>query len=241
MRFPFGRAHWPRGAPAAVLLSLVVLAAGCAAPSTRPARGAVPGEGRPAPTSEVPPTLSASDLRFRRLPTPSPGLQASPAASPFASPSPSALPPIVRSVQPPANGMVPLGAPVAVGAILVSRGADLATATLSMNGAELPGTIDRANPRQWSIGAAQALAAGTYTARVFVTDAAGARGGFTWQFRVGDPAPSPSAVGANTPEAGGSPVPPPPATPAPAAPRASAPALAVTPTPPPKPTAPARP
>jgi hypothetical protein len=144
----------------------------------------------------VPPTLSASEAqRFRTLP--SPGLAASP--SPAATPSEVPVPPIVRAIAPKADGRLPAGAPVALSAVLVGRGADLASATLTVNGADPGAQIDKRTAREWSIHASQALGHGTHTARVLVRDAAGAAGGFTWQFSVGEAeqpttTPSPSAA-----------------------------------------------
>jgi hypothetical protein len=171
------------------VLSLALLAAlalaSCAPASERPVRGAVPG-GDAAPTAPgVPPTLAASEaLRLRPLPTASPGLAAA-APSPLASPS-AVTPPIVRTIAPSANGHLPGGTPVTLSAVLVGRGADLASASLSVNGADAGAQIDKRTPREWSIHASQALANGTHTARVLVRDASGTAGGFTWQFTVGD-------------------------------------------------------
>src|SRR5262245_23907801 len=135
---------------------LLLLATACGPANDRPVRGAVPGSAAPTAPG-VPPTLTASEaLRQRALPSPSPvaavpaSPQASPAAasSPGASPAPSpavaaaaaspsaaAAPPIVRTIVPAANGHVPSGAPVTLSAVLIGRGADLASASLSVNGA----------------------------------------------------------------------------------------------------------
>jgi hypothetical protein len=170
----------------AALLTLALLA-GCG-PATRPLRGALPGAEQPTATPAVPPTLSASDPRLRVIPSPSPGR----AGGASASPSPAPAPPIVRTIQPSANGQVPDGAPVTVAAVLVGRGADLAAASLLVNGAEVTPEIEKTNPRQWAIRATQPLPPGAHTARVFVRDSTGAAGGFTWQFTVGEPAPTPT-------------------------------------------------
>jgi hypothetical protein len=97
----------------------------------------------------------------------------------------------VRTIAPAQGAQVPAGAPVTISAVLVGRGADLADASLTIDGAPA-GSIDKASPTQWSISASQPLVAGAHTARVLVTDAQGVRGGFTWQFSVGAaPAPVP--------------------------------------------------
>ena len=46
--------------------------------------------------------------------------------------------------------------------------------------------IDKRTARDWTIHASQKLANGTYTVKVFVRDASGVAGGFTWQIVVGD-------------------------------------------------------
>lgn len=180
-----------------VLALLIVLGtAGCAPANERPQHGALPGSETPPAAPGVPPTLAPSDaLRFRALPTPSPGLPTGagvvPSPSAVASPSVVAAPPIVRTIAPGANGHVPADAPVTLSAVLVGRGADLAMASLSVNGADAGAQIDKRTPREWSIHTSQKLAAGTHTAKILVRDASGAAGGFTWQFAVGDDAPNP--------------------------------------------------
>lgn len=96
----------------------------------------------------------------------------------------------MRTIQPAADGQVPSGGAVTVSAVLVGRGADLASATLVVNGADSGAQIERTSARQWTIHSQQALAAGAHTARVLVQDATGASGGFTWRFVVGDPTPA---------------------------------------------------
>lgn len=176
---------------AAGLLATLAGGAACAPATDRPVRGALPGIDYPTPTAAVPPTLAAgSDLRFRVLPNPSPGLAASPFPSPSASPVAGA-PPIVRSIQPPQGASVPLGAPLSVSAVLVGRGADLASASLVVDAVEQPAQIDRTDPRTWTVRTTlPAPAAGVHTARVSVRDSANAAGGFTWQFVVGTPTPT---------------------------------------------------
>jgi hypothetical protein len=179
---------------AASLLALLVLLAliGCGRAIDRPARGAAPGVEAAQPTPAIPPTLTASEtLVFRALPSPSADASVGPSPSPAGSPSPAAMPPIVRTIAPPADGTLPPGAPVTLSAVLVGRGADLAAAQLFLNGGEIGGEIDRRNPREWTIRATQALGPGTYTARVLVRDATGGAGGFTWRFTIGAPAPPP--------------------------------------------------
>jgi hypothetical protein len=182
---------------ASILALLLIVAAACAPANERPLRGAVPGSEGPTPAG-VPPTLSASDaLRLRSLqqtpvvvsaqPSPSPGIGASPAASPSAV----AAPPIVRTIVPGANGHVPADEPVTLSAVLVGRGADLASASLSVNGADAGAQIDKRSPRDWTIHTSQKLANGTHTVRVLVRDASGAAGGFTWQIVVGNDEPPP--------------------------------------------------
>ena len=117
---------------------------------------------------------------------PSPGVSGF--ASPVASPSAAAAPPIVRTIVPGADGHVPAGA-VTLSAVLVGRGADLASASLSVNGADASAQIDKRSPRDWTIHASQSLPNGTHTARVLVKDVSGAAGGFTWKFVVGDETP----------------------------------------------------
>jgi hypothetical protein len=182
------------------VLALALLAgltvASCAPANERPQHGALPGSEAPAAPPGVPPTLTPSDaLRFRSLPAPSPGVASgsvpSPSAVAVASPSAVAAPPIVRTIAPSANGHVPADAPVALSAVLVGRGADLETASLTVNGADARAQIDKRTAREWSIHTSQKLAAGTHTAKVFVRDASGAAGGFTWQFAVGDDPPNP--------------------------------------------------
>ncbi len=165
---------------AATLVVLLVLL-GCGRATDRPLRGAAPGTEAPA-TQGVPPTLSPSDaLRFRVLPSPSPGLSASP--SPSASPAP--LAPIVRTINPPNGGKLAPGAAVTITATLVGRTADLTTASLTVNNADLGSQIDKRTTRDWTIHTTQALPVGHYTARVLVVDSSGTRGGFTWQFDIG--------------------------------------------------------
>jgi hypothetical protein len=181
-----------------LLVMLVLL--GCGRAIDRPLRGAAPGTEAPAPAG-APPTLSPSEaLRFRPLPSPSPGVTSvSPAASPSASVAP--LAPIVRTIAPPANGNVAPGAPVTVSAVLVGRGADLASASLAINGADAGAQIDKRTAREWTIHATRPMAVGNYTARVLVRDASGGAGGFTWQFAVAEQpaAPAPEASPAPTP------------------------------------------
>jgi hypothetical protein len=183
-------------------LLLAGLVAACNPPSERPIRGAVPRTETPATPPGVPPTLVASEaLRPSAAPSPAtpaspePGASPSPlvAPSPNAEPSPSvvAAPPIVRTIAPANGGAVPTGAPVTVSAVLVGRGANLASASLALDGADTGATIDRRAAQDWTIHTTQPLAAGTHTARVLVRDDAGNNGGFTWQFTVGSPPPEP--------------------------------------------------
>jgi hypothetical protein len=196
----------------------VLCLVGCGRPD-RPIRGAEPGSTETQPG--VPPTLVVSDSRLQAAPLASPSAQpvAKPAPSPAAAPTPAAAaapspaataavadaaspsaaptragasqPPIVRTIAPAQGGQVPAGGPVTVSAVLVGRGADLADASLTIDGAPA-GSIDKASSTQWSISASQALAPGAHTARVLVSDAQGGHGGFTWQFTVGGaPAPAP--------------------------------------------------
>lgn len=72
----------------------------------------------------------------------------------------------------------------------MGRTADLASASLSVNGADAGAQIDKRSPRDWTIHASETLANGTHTVRVLVRDASGAAGGFTWQFSVGDLEPT---------------------------------------------------
>jgi hypothetical protein len=180
------------------VLALVTLAS-CAPANERPLRGAQPGTQAPTPPG-LPPTLEPSEaLRFRALPSPSPGVAASPSlpphVTPATSPSVVAAPPIVRTIVPSANAHVPGGSPITLSAVLVGRGADLASASLSMDGADAGAQIDKRSPRDWTIHTSRAVASGSHTVRVLVRDATGAAGGFTWQFLVGEeehtPVPNP--------------------------------------------------
>ena len=174
-----------------VLAALTVALSACGPANERPLRGAVPGTTPPTPGVDVPPTLAASDALRLRTPTPAPqAAQPSPkpGASPIASPSVVAAPPIVRTIVPGADGHVPSGA-VTLSAVLVGRGADLASASLSVNGADAGAQIDKRSPRDWTIHTSQTLTNGTHTARVLVKDVSGAAGGFTWKFMVGEEPP----------------------------------------------------
>src|SRR6266851_8002414 len=154
-----------------LLAALTLALASCAPANERPLRGAGPGTVAPTPPG-VPPTLSPSEtLRLRALATPavvqqqpSPGVNSSPVASPSAV----ASPPIVRTIAPSNNARVPATDPVALSAVLVGRTADLASASLSVNGADAGAQIDKRSPRDWTIHSSQKLANGTYTVRVLV-------------------------------------------------------------------------
>jgi len=184
---------------------LLLLTAACGRAIDRPLRGAAPGTEAPAPTVGPPPTLSPSEaLRFRALPSPSPGVSASPSPSSSAVPAP----PIVRTIAPPASGNVAPGAPVTVSAILVGRGADLATASLTLDGADTGAQIDKRTAREWTIHSTQTLGPGPHTARVLVRDTANAAGGFTWQFTVAEPEGAPAPEPAVTPAPAPRPAPP---------------------------------
>jgi hypothetical protein len=225
-----------------VAAALLALGAACNPANERPVRGAVPGN-QVAPTPPgVPPTLEASEaLRFRALPTPSPGVvEAVPSPSAMAIASPSvvvAAPPIVRTIAPSANAHVPAG-PTTLSAVLVGRGADLASASLALNGADTGAEIDKRTPREWSIHASQTLPSGTHTARVLVSDDSGAHGGFTWQFEAGDAAPPTEDPQPTAPPAAKPAAPPPPPTAKPAEPtpnaKPAAPAPATSPVPKPR-------
>jgi hypothetical protein len=75
---------------------------------------------------------------------------------------------------------------VVLSAVLIGRGSDLSSASLSLNGADTRAQIEKRSPREWTIHTSQVLANGTHTAKVFVRDSAGAAGGYTWKFSVGD-------------------------------------------------------
>ena len=178
-----------------LLLAVALMAAtACAPANERPLRGAQPGTTGPTPAG-VPPTLVPSDaLRQRQVPTVEPSrAQPSPGISPSVQPSPSviAAPPIVRTIVPGANGHVAAGGPVTVSAVLIGRSADLASASLLVNGADAGAQIDKRTPRDWMIHTSEKLDTGTHTVKVLVRDASGAAGGFTWQITVGDPEPTP--------------------------------------------------
>jgi hypothetical protein len=174
--------------------------AACGPANERPVRGAVPGNDAKPTQPGLPPTLSASEA-LRPLPSPSPAVagasnpSAGASPSPVASPSVVAAPPIVRTIAPGADAHLPAGAPVALSAVLVGRGADLASASLAVNGADSGAQIDKRSPREWTIHTSQALPPGAHTVRVLVRDANGAAGGFTWHFLVGEdaqPTPPPA-------------------------------------------------
>ena len=76
-------------------------------------------------------------------------------------------------------------------AVLVGRTADLASASLSVNGADAGAQIEKRSPRDWTIHVTQKLATGTHTVKVLVRDSSGTAGGFTWQITVGDQEPTP--------------------------------------------------
>jgi hypothetical protein len=76
--------------------------------------------------------------------------------------------------------------------VLIGRGADLASASLSVNGADTGAQIDKRSPREWAIHTSQNLPNGNHAVRVLVRDASGANGGFTWQIVVGDTEPTPA-------------------------------------------------
>src|SRR5438132_336911 len=119
-----------------VVVALLLWLTACGRAIDRPLRGAAPGTDSP-PTAGAPPTLQPSDaLRFRPLPSPSPGVSASPNPNPSPSPSSVPMPPIVRTIAPAAQAHLPPNAPVSVSAVLVGRGADLATATLTIDNAD---------------------------------------------------------------------------------------------------------
>ncbi len=178
------------GRPLLASLLVLLLLVACGRANDRPVRGALPATATDVPPTEgIPPTLQPSDaLRFRPLPSPSPGVSASPAASPSAQP----LPPIVRTINPPNGGKVQPGAPTTITATLVGRTADLQTATLTVNNAELGAQIDKRTTRDWTIHTTQTLPVGHYTARVLVVDSSGTRGGFTWQFDIAAPEEPPA-------------------------------------------------
>ena len=187
------------GTIAAVTCLLALGVASCAPANERPLSGAQPGTLAPTPPG-IPPTLEPSEaLRFRALPSPSPGVAANPSpvpsTAPVVSPSAVAAPPIVRTIVPGANTRVPAGAPVTLSAVLVGRGADLAAASLSIDGADAAAQVDKRSARDWTIHASRAVGSGNHTVHVLVRDASGAAGGFTWQFLVGaeeaTPVPSP--------------------------------------------------
>jgi hypothetical protein len=98
----------------------------------------------------------------------------------------------VRTIAPTNGGHVPAGAPVTLSAVLVGRNADLASASLSVNGADAGAQIDKRTARDWTIHTSQNLSSGTHTVRVLVRDAGGGNGGFTWQIIVGEETPTPA-------------------------------------------------
>ena len=67
---------------------------------------------------------------------------------------------------PGANGHVPSAGPVTLSAVLVGRGADLASASLTVNGADAGAQIEKRSPRDWTIHASQTLAPGTLVTEI---------------------------------------------------------------------------
>jgi hypothetical protein len=196
-----------------LLAAILLVLTACAPANERPVRGAVPGSPPPTPPG-VPPTLVPSDaLRQRGLASasPSPGVaevqpspsaavaQPSPGVTPSPSPSVVAAPPIVRTIVPSADGHVPAGGAVTLSAVLVGRGADLESASLSADGADAGAQIDKRSPRDWTIHTTQKLTNGPHTVRVLVRDAGGLAGGFTWQIIVGEPDPQPGPAASPPP------------------------------------------
>ncbi|GAC1314317.1 MAG: hypothetical protein NVSMB2_03570 [Chloroflexota bacterium] len=74
---------------------------------------------------------------------------------------------------------------LSLSAVLVGRGADLASATMAVDGADARAVVDKRSPRDWTIRAGGTFESGTHAARVQVRDASGGAGGFAWQFSVG--------------------------------------------------------
>ncbi len=197
----------------AILFALLVA---CSPAIDRPIRGAVPGSPAPTPPG-LPPTLVASDALRRSVPSPSPGeadfepspspavaeaspspavAEPSPGATSIPSPSAVTAPPIVRTIVPGANSHVAASGPVTLSAVLVGRGSDLESASLSADGTDAGAQIDKRSPRDWTISASPRLSDGPHTVRVLVRDTSGLSGGFTWQITVGgapDSRPGPAA------------------------------------------------
>jgi hypothetical protein len=101
----------------------------------------------------------------------------------------------VRTIVPGANGHVASG-PVTLSAVLIGRGADLDSASMTTDGADAGAAIDKSSPRNWTIHASPRLSDGPHTVRVQVRDSSGLAGGFTWQITVGgapDSRPAPAA------------------------------------------------
>jgi hypothetical protein len=176
---------------------------GYATPGLPPTLSVTDSRLRPSP-SPLPATQPSPLALAAAAPEPSPGAgptgtasagaestataAASAGPTPAVSPATASQPPIVRTIAPAAGGQVDGGAPVTISAVLVGRGADLAEASLTIDGATA-GSVDRQSARQWAISASQTLPPGQHTARVLVTDTNGGRGGYTWQFTVAGAAP----------------------------------------------------
>ena len=167
----------PRSAWGALLGLALTLS--CARPIDRPLEGAPPlrpGEAPSGRGSDVPPTLSA----------PAPTPIASPPAAVFASPSPSPQPvarnPILGGLIPAPNAQIPAG-PVSIGA-RISASADLASASLVLNGTQVQPQVSAQDARTWLITYTSRLDVGRQVVRLSAADRDGRLGGYTWEFDV---------------------------------------------------------
>ena len=180
----------PVGRRPALLLATTLLASPGvrarerAARARRRARQPTADTARRAADADSPATRCASAAR-RRVALPSPGVaEAEPSPSPrrrrgLARPRRRRSSPRRRSCArscPAPTATSPAARRSTLSAVLVGRGADLASASLAVNGADAGAQIDKRSPREWTIHASQSSATGTHTVRVLVRDASGALG-----------------------------------------------------------------
>ena len=165
------------------VLSLALLLA-CGRPADRPLEGAPPvreGQTPVVRSSEPPPTLAAVVLSQPASSLPQPLVAV--AASPVASPSPSlGRVPIISGLLPGQNSVVSPGA-VTIAA-RISGDADLAEASLTVDGASVRPTISRSTPRTWVLSYTARLETGKHEARLNARDLDGRVGGYGWEFNV---------------------------------------------------------
>lgn len=168
----------------------MLVVAGCTRPTDRPLEGARPGVGTretvrvAAATVEAQPSATA-------LPT---SVVAVPAGSPVvvAAVSPTAIGrgPIISTIQPQANAVVPAGAVTVASRISALSG--IAEAILTVDGQAIRPSIsgDALNP---TYSTTLSLATGPHQARIQLKDDQGRVGGYSWSFNVGGATPATSS------------------------------------------------